>query len=156
MELPPEQQKTLRDDETVREIYDFSLFANAEKVTNFETPTSKLTIGLPYTLKAGEIGSRVWVLYVAENGATQKMSEGRKYERGLAIFETNHLSIYVVTYEAKDATTPTGDDTPPNENDDGDGPLTPDSNNGDGCNAGLGIGMTALVACGICIRRRKR
>jgi Synergist-CTERM protein sorting domain-containing protein len=37
---------------------------------------------------------------VAEDGSTEYMAEGRKYENGSAYFKTNHLSVYAVTYNA--------------------------------------------------------
>jgi hypothetical protein len=91
-------QKAALGDAKVREVYDVSLYVDSAKLNNFNTGGA-LTIGLPYTLKSGETASGVWANYVSDNGAMQHMEEGRAYERGLAIFKTDHLSVYAVTYE---------------------------------------------------------
>jgi hypothetical protein len=156
-ELTTEQQETLRGDETVREVYDISLFVNNAKLEDFET-TGKLTIGLPYTLKTNEVDSRVGVIHVAEDGTTQQQT-GVKCERGLATFTTNHLSVYAVTYIA--ATDDPGTDDPgtddpgtddpgtddPGDEDPGDNELPTRGSPSGGCNTGAG--MTALLTLGL-------
>ncbi|MDR1377830.1 MAG: hypothetical protein LBJ36_02100 [Synergistaceae bacterium] len=139
-ELTEAQQETLSGD-TVREVYDVSLFVNNAKLEDFET-TGKLTIGLPYTRKTNEVDSRVGVIHVAEDGTTQPQT-GVKYERGLATFTTNHLSVYAVTYIA--ATDDPGTDDPGTDDPDDEMP-TRGSPSG-GCSTGAG--MTALLALGL-------
>jgi hypothetical protein len=126
-------QQAALSDAKVREVYDISLYVNSTKL-NFNTD-GKLTIGLPYTLASGETASGVWANYVSDNGAMQRMEEGRAYEGGLAIFKTSHLSVYALTYEAPASTTP--------ENPSGSG-----SGGGSGCDAGFGA-LAGLLAIGV-------
>jgi homoaconitase/3-isopropylmalate dehydratase large subunit len=55
----------------------------------------------------------VWVLYVKEDGATERMTEGRRYDeqKEIAVFKTDHLSVYTVVYESvvNEPVTPGGD-----------------------------------------------
>jgi hypothetical protein len=177
--LTPAQRAAVSDDKT-REIYDVSLYADNNKLDDFKTSTTggKLTIGLPYTLRSGEIGDGVLVLYVAEDGGTERMTEGRRYDRtrGLAIFRTNHLSIYAVTYETsadpddpaedpddgaedpggnEEADTEDPDKNPETDTEDPEKSPENDnvSNSGGGCGAGAGIG-TLLALAFILARRR--
>ncbi|MDR1019133.1 MAG: right-handed parallel beta-helix repeat-containing protein [Synergistaceae bacterium] len=101
-DLSEAQESVLRG-ENVREVYDISLYAGDKKLENFEASSlsGKLTVGLPYALETGEVDAGVWVVHVGYDGSTQRMTEGRKYERGLAVFKTSHLSVYAVTYEAE-------------------------------------------------------
>ncbi|MDR3165128.1 MAG: hypothetical protein LBU13_06085 [Synergistaceae bacterium] len=96
--LPAPQREAL-EDEKFLEVYDISIFINNEKVKDFETD-GKLTIGLPYELKDGESGEYVWAYHVAEDGGTERMEKGRHYDtaKNLAVFDTNHLSIYALSY----------------------------------------------------------
>jgi hypothetical protein len=138
-ELTPEQQETLRGDEKVREVYEVSLLINTAKVEDFETRSGKLTIGLPYELKVGEVGSGVWTIYVGEDGSIERMTEGRKYAGSLSIFETNHLSVYAVTYDAE---TPVPPDDGQNDN------VSDDS--GGGCDTGAAfLAVLSLAAVGL-------
>ncbi|MDR1481993.1 MAG: hypothetical protein LBI74_05145, partial [Synergistaceae bacterium] len=134
-ELTQRQRETLSDDERVREVYDISLFANRAKVENFVTQTGKLTIGLPYELRDGEEPENVWVHYVEESGLAVPMEDGRRYDRNrkAAIFETNHLSIFAIVYEA-DAETQPGEDE------------LSGGSSGVGCDTGFGVlGMAGWV-----------
>ena len=129
-----------------REVYDVSIYANGAKLENFTTDSGKLTIGLPYTLKSGETADGVWAYYVSETGSTERMTEGRKYERSLAIFETHHLSTYAVIYEKAENTEGTPAD---NAEAAGTG-----SGRG-GCDAGAGMILFFILALFAVTRRRK-
>jgi hypothetical protein len=78
------------------------------------------------------------------------MDAGRKYERGLAIFKTNHLSVYTVTYEAPSDDAAADDDNNQDNggqgDDDSDGETLTGSGGG-GCDSGMG--MAALLALGL-------
>ena len=117
---------------TLRRVYDISVVADDGTKLDFETE-GKLTIGLPYPLQSesGETDDGVWVIHVAENGDTERMTEGREYKFGRAYFKTSHLSVYAVTSESR------GDI------------------GGGGCDAGLGfvplIGLGALA-----LRKREK
>jgi hypothetical protein len=137
-ELTPAQRETLNNDlYSGSALYDVSAVINESKIGNFNT-SGKLTIGLPYELKPGEIGERVASVYIAPDGTTERMTEGRSYSRGLAIFKTNHLSLYAVAYESETQTT-----EPPEEEEE-EIPRAP----GGGCDAGFGAArIIVLLTC---------
>ncbi|MDR1019492.1 MAG: hypothetical protein LBL73_01940, partial [Synergistaceae bacterium] len=96
-----EGQRAAVSDGKVREVYDVSLYADGlDRLDGFRT-SGRLTVGLPYALGQGEAGAGVLVRYVREDGYTEPMTEGRRYDGGKkqAVFRTNHLSIYAVTYD---------------------------------------------------------
>jgi hypothetical protein len=132
-------QRAILKDVDARELYDIALYAGSVKLNNFSTD-GKLTIGLPCTLKSGEIGSRVWTLYVNENGIYEIMEEGRDYEGGLAIFKTGHLSIYAVVYERSG---------------DGNGNTSSPSGGGGGCDSGFGA-LAGLLAVGVLSKGKRK
>jgi hypothetical protein len=112
--LTDEQKAAVRD-ERVREVYDVSLYAgDKELLSKSAGKESKLTIGLPYKLRAGEKTLGVGVSHIGENGA-EPMPAIYDSVRKLAVFTTTHLSLYGVTY------TPVSEDS------------------GGGCAAGFGI-----------------
>jgi hypothetical protein len=124
-------QKEAVGGEDVREVYDVSLLIDNEKLEDFRTDGT-ITIGLPYELdeEKGEVGERVLSVYVAKNGDTEPMREGRKYERGMSIFKTNHLSVYAVTYE-------------------------PRSGDSGGCGVGTGFAALAFLGGAMIVTRRR-
>jgi hypothetical protein len=127
-DLTAAQKIELRD-EKVREIYDVSLYVEDKKLEDFKT-NGKLTIGLPYALKASETSSGVWAFHVKDDGSKERMTEGRKYARGVANFITNHLSVYAVVYE------PVNDEVPG----------LPGDSAGGGCDSGIaGFALIALA-----------
>jgi hypothetical protein len=96
--LTEEQKEAVRG-EGIREVFDVSVYAGGKSIEDFETPTGKLTIGLPYKLKDGETGEGVGVLHVKKDGNTEPMIDGSYDEKKeLAVFQTNHLSVYAVVY----------------------------------------------------------
>jgi hypothetical protein len=82
-------------------IYDISLLSNSQYITSFDGGV--ITIALPYTLKPGEkpAGAAVWRL--DSNGNIQKMETMYDTRTQTIIFTTNHLSLYMVGYDAKAA-----------------------------------------------------
>ena len=95
-----------------RPVYDINIKAGNENITSFNGKT--ITISLPYTLKAGEDPENIVVYYVKEDGSLEKVN--CTYKDGKVIFETDHLSKYVIGYEESDK--PVTPDTPDNKKDD--------------------------------------
>ena len=106
--LTEEQKEAVGD----RPVYDINIKAGNENITSFNGKT--ITISLPYTLKAGEDPENIVVYYVKEDGSLEKMN--CTYKDGKVIFETDHLSKYVIGYEESDK--PVTPDTPDNKKDD--------------------------------------
>jgi Synergist-CTERM protein sorting domain-containing protein len=125
----------LKDGKT-REVFDVSVYAGNTRIDEFNV-TGKLTIGLPYALKSGEVSSNVWVEYMdIANDTAKRMESGRAYRENKAIFETNHLSIYAVVYDAKTASSPST------------------ASGGGGCDAGFGV-FALLAAVGAAVIRKR-
>ena len=106
--LTEEQKEAVGD----RPVYDINIKAGNENITSFNGKT--ITISLPYTLKPGEDPENIVVYYVKEDGSLEKMN--CTYKDGKVIFETDHLSKYVIGYEESDK--PVTPDTPDNKKDD--------------------------------------
>ena len=100
--LTEEQKKAVGD----RPVYDINIKAGNENVTSFNGKT--ITISLSYTLKAGEDPKNIVVYYVKDDGSLEKMN--CEYKNGKVIFDTDHLSKYVIGYEESDK--PVTPDTP--------------------------------------------
>jgi hypothetical protein len=135
--LTPKQKDILTDDK-FRGIYDISIWVNDEKLEDFKADGGKLTIGLPFGLGAGEFGEYVWTYRVDDDGSTVRMETGRFYDddKNLAVFETDHLSVYSPAYE------PAYEQGEPSPSD-------------GGCSAGIGGAITLLLAAVIRAARRK-
>jgi hypothetical protein len=157
--LTEPQKEALKDDEKVREIYDVSVLINSAKLENFQTRPGKVIIGLPYGLRPSEVGERVLSVYVAEDGSRELMLDGRKYVRGMSVFNTSHLSVYAVTYETEEQAAPPVDDNDGDDNDgddDGDDAVGGDQpSGGGGCDAGFGAAGLALLALVFKATRRR-
>ena len=106
--LTEEQKEAVGD----RPVYDINIKAGNENITSFNGKT--ITISLPYTLKAGEDPENIVVYYVKEDGSLEKVN--CTYKDGKVIFETDHLSKYVIGYEESDK--PVTPDTPDDKKDD--------------------------------------
>ena len=128
-----EAQETALADESVRDVYDISLYAGEKKLFEGKSASegSKLTIGLPYKLRDGEKARGVGVSHIGEDGA-ERMPAAYNSDTELAVFTTSHLSLYGVTY------------TPVSEN------------SGGGCDAGFGALTLAVLALMCGIRGRKK
>jgi hypothetical protein len=139
--LTEEQKAVLSDDAgtALREVYDVSVVINSSKQENFETQ-GKVTIGLPYALKQGEIAEGVWVIHVKADGATERMEESRKYERNTAYFKTSHLSVYAIMYEVGQETKTQVDDI----------------NVSGGCSSGAAMTAALLAAAFVMTRINKK
>lgn len=80
-------------------VYDISIISGGQKISSFGG--QKITVSLPYTLKAGEKAENVTVWYMNNKGELEKISCSYNEKTGLATFTTDHLSYYVVGYENK-------------------------------------------------------
>jgi hypothetical protein len=154
------QKAALGDTEKVREVYDVSVRINNVKKDYTATNGGKLTIGLPYQLKPGEIADGVWAVHVPDSGVTEKMRDGREYKNGKAFFQTSHLSIYAVTYdlevEEEDVTPGDGNEQPIDSNP-ADGVEVDVSSGSGGCNTGLPeAAMITILAAAFMTARKSR
>lgn len=82
-------------------VYDISIVSGGKAISSFEG--SSISISLPYTLKEGENPGGVTVWYLNDAGELEKMTCTYDGTTGMATFSTNHLSYYVVGYEAASA-----------------------------------------------------
>ncbi|MDD4844378.1 MAG: S-layer homology domain-containing protein, partial [Anaerotignum sp.] len=80
-------------------IYDISVTTQGNKISSFDGGT--ITVSLPYELKEGEDPSNVVVWYLDAQGDIQKVESAYDKATGKVVFTTNHLSLYVVGYEAE-------------------------------------------------------
>ena len=78
-------------------VYDISIISGGQKISSFGG--QKITISLPYTLKAGEKAENVTVWYMNDKGELEKISCSYNDKTGLATFTADHLSYYVVGYD---------------------------------------------------------
>jgi hypothetical protein len=135
----------------VREVYDVSLFVGNSPI-DFVTADGKLTVGLPYALdiRAGEAAAGVQPVYLPGEGGRVPMNEGKKYERGLSIFQTDHLSVYAVTYVPRSA-----EDAAGTEGGGSGWGQAGGSGSGGGCGTGI-AGIAALLTLALARARRRK
>jgi len=84
----------------VQTVYDAYMTSNGSRISDFHG--GKATVAIPYTLKAGQMGSGVVVWYVADNG--DKTETPTSYNGKEVSFTTTHFSNYVIAYDAERAT----------------------------------------------------
>lgn len=92
--LSAEQQKAV----SGGAVFDISILSNGKPIGSFGGKS--VTISLPYTLKAGEKPEGVAVWYLNDAGKLERVSCKYDHATGLATFTTNHLSRYMVGYDA--------------------------------------------------------
>ena len=92
--LTAEQQKLVGDGA----VFDISILSGGKPIRSFGDKS--ITIALPYTLKSGETAVGVTVWYLSDDGKLERMTCTYDAKTGLATFTTNHLSHYVVGYDA--------------------------------------------------------
>ncbi len=102
--LTEEQKKTVGDNP----VYDINIRAGSEYVKSFNGKT--ITVSIPYELKDGEDPNNIVVYYLKDDGTVEKMKG--TYKDGKVLFETNHLSKFVIVYEAQEPVTPDNPDKP--------------------------------------------
>ena len=108
-ELTQEQQRTL-------DKYTVAMVITAELIGGDHTSVhdfkgGNVTVHLPFTPPAGTNGSDYTVLYVADDGTTEKIPT--RYENGELVFTLKHFSDYAVALDVSDPSVPaTGDAAP--------------------------------------------
>ena len=105
--LNEEQKKTVGDNP----VYDINIIAGSEKVTDFNGKS--IIISLPYKLKAGEDPNNIVVYHLKDDGTVEKMDG--TYKEGVVSFETDHLSKFIIAYEAQEPVNPDNPDGPSNK-----------------------------------------
>ncbi|MEA4813547.1 MAG: S-layer homology domain-containing protein [Oscillospiraceae bacterium] len=79
-----------------RPVYDFSLTAGSAAISDFGGGTA--SIGIPYTLAAGEDLDAIVVYYVSDAGTLETVRGRYNAVTGMVEFKTNHFSKYAVGY----------------------------------------------------------
>lgn len=72
-------------------IYNFGMNSGEDAISSFD---GKVTVRVPYELKAGENPDEIAIWYINDEGAPTAIKA--KYANGFAEFETNHFSYYTV------------------------------------------------------------
>ena len=83
-------------------VFEINIHADDQKVTSFNGKT--ITISLPYELKEGEDPNNIVIYHLKDDGTIEKMK--CVYHDGQVSFETNHLSMFFIAYEAAEPVTP--------------------------------------------------
>ncbi|WP_400259679.1 chitobiase/beta-hexosaminidase C-terminal domain-containing protein [Candidatus Methanomassiliicoccus intestinalis] len=83
-------------------VFEINIHADDQKVTSFNGKT--ITISLPYELKEGEDPNNIIIYHLKDDGTIEKMK--CVYHDGQVSFETNHLSMFFIAYEAAEPVTP--------------------------------------------------
>ncbi|MDR0654599.1 MAG: hypothetical protein LBG12_15015 [Synergistaceae bacterium] len=128
----------------VRGVYEVALLLDGKELKDFKTAGAPMVLSLRCELNPGETGDGVWAYYIPDEGDSERMTDGRRYDdaKQSVIFETRHLSAYAATYE------------PENINDDGESRNKGSSESGGGCDAGMGglAALASLAALAITVR----
>ena len=90
--LTPEQKAVVKDNR----VYDIRVETDAGAVVGLK---GKATIYLPYELKAGQSAAGVVVYYVDNSGNLVDMKAKYDSVKRMAYFTTDHLSVYMVSYD---------------------------------------------------------
>lgn len=72
-------------------IYNFGMNSGEDAISSFD---GKVTVRVPYELKAGENPDEIAIWYINDEGTPTAIKA--KYANGFAEFETNHFSYYTV------------------------------------------------------------
>ena len=92
-----------------RPMFDFSMVGGGRAITGFGS--GRLTVKLPYQLKAGERVGNVQTAYIDEQGHGHILAvSDYEEENGMILFQPPHFSLYAVTYQAAPAFTDTVND----------------------------------------------
>ncbi|WP_400206948.1 leucine-rich repeat protein [Candidatus Methanomassiliicoccus intestinalis] len=85
-------------------VFEINIHADDQKVTSFNGKT--ITISLPYELKEGEDPNNIVIYHLKDDGTVERMNGYYDKESKQFIFETNHLSMFFIAYEAAEPVTP--------------------------------------------------
>jgi hypothetical protein len=78
-------------------VYDISVSSGSKTISSFDG--GKVSIGLPYTLKAGQDPAGVVVRHIDDVGNTQDMETKYDARAKTVSFTTDHLSLYAIAYD---------------------------------------------------------
>ena len=95
-------------------VFEINIHADDQKVTSFNGKT--ITISLPYELKDGEDPNNIVIYHLKDDGTVERMNGYYDKESKQFIFETNHLSMFFIAYEAAEPVTPDQPDDNKNDN----------------------------------------
>ena len=81
-----------------RPVLDLTVMSGSKQISNFD---GKVTVSIPYTLKAGENPSTV-VIYLLKDDGTMEMIKNGTFDSktGEVRFTTDHFSLYGIGYKA--------------------------------------------------------
>ena len=79
-----------------RPVYEMTVLSNGKKITSFEK--GKVTVSIPYTLKAGEKAENIVIWYLTDAGAVEVLECKYDTLSKTVTFDTNHFSYYVIGY----------------------------------------------------------
>ncbi|EHI61473.1 S-layer homology domain-containing protein [Hungatella hathewayi] len=103
--LTAETRKAVGD----RPVFDFNIEGGVRTITSFGT--GRVTVKLPYQLKAGERAGNVQTAYIDEQGHGHILAASDyEEETGMVLFQPPHFSLYAVTYQPAPAFTDTVND----------------------------------------------
>ncbi len=92
--LTQDQQTMVGD----KSIYDLSVMSGGKLISNFGG--GKITVSLPYELKADETAENLTVWYLADDGILTEISCAYDAKKKAVTFVVNHFSKYVVGYDS--------------------------------------------------------
>ncbi|MBS5064370.1 MAG: S-layer homology domain-containing protein [Hungatella hathewayi] len=103
--LTAETRKAVGD----RPVFDFNIEGGGRTITSFGS--GRVTVKLPYQLKAGERAGNVQTVYIDEQGHGYILAASDyEEETGMVLFQPSHFSLYAVTYQSAPAFTDTVND----------------------------------------------
>ena len=82
----------------VAAVVDVNVTAGMAKLTAFNG--GKLTVSIPYTLKAGEDPAKLQVWFIRDDGSIENMGGSYDRKTGCFVFSTEHLSCYLLVSTA--------------------------------------------------------
>lgn len=94
-----DSQKAALDGTSAVAVVDVDILSGGTKISDFNG--GKLTIAIPYTPKEGEDINSLTVWFVREDGTVENLGGWYDAERGCFLFETGHLSRYLLVNAEK-------------------------------------------------------
>ena len=92
-----------------RPVFDFNMEGGGRTITSFGS--GRVTVKLPYQLKAGERAGNVQTAYIDEQGHGHILAASDyEEETGMVLFQLPHFSLYAVTYQSAPTFTDTVND----------------------------------------------
>ena len=82
----------------VAAVVDVNVLTGAAKCSSFNG--GKLTVSIPYTLKAGEDPTKLQVWFIRDDGSIENMGGSYDRKTGCFVFSTEHLSCYLLVSTA--------------------------------------------------------